>query len=167
MPPTIDPTPPQRSNRPGSGLESTRAIRFEQVIDIDRSIEQVFAYLADFTNIPSWNYYVRRVRQLTPGPVAEGTTYEQTRRSDRQCYEITVYDAPTVIAVTTLPGERPAFHRQFTLESNRHGTRLSDLWELDLGHPIAVQRLAAPRVRRAVGENLAVLKRLLEQGHDG
>ena len=39
MPPTTDPTPPQRSNRPGPGLESTRAIHFEQVIDIDRPVE--------------------------------------------------------------------------------------------------------------------------------
>ena len=74
---------------------------------------------------------------------------------------------PRTVAVTTLGGERPAFHRQFELEPNGRGTRLSDRWELDLGYPRAVQRLAAPRVTRAVGENLAVLKRLLERDREG
>jgi len=164
---TTDPTAahgdPRGGDRHRPGLRSARAIDFEQAIDIQRPIEEVFAYLADFTNIPEWNYYVRQVRQLTAGPVAVGTRYEQVRRTDRQCYEVTVLRAPRTVAVTTVGGERPAFHRQFELEPNGRGTRLSDRWELDLGYPSAVQRLAAPRVTRAVGENLAVLKRLLER----
>jgi uncharacterized membrane protein len=44
-------------NRPG--LRPARAIDFEQAIDIQRPIEEVFAYLADFTNIPEWNYHFR------------------------------------------------------------------------------------------------------------
>jgi len=141
-------------------------ISFKQAIHINRPIEVVFAYLADFSNIPRWNYYVRQVRQLTPGPVAVGTRYEQIRRSDRQRYEVTVYRAPRTVAVTTLPGDRPAFHRRFELRPSGPGTRVDDRWELDLGYPVIVQRLAGPRVKGAVGENLAVLKRLLEQGHD-
>jgi uncharacterized membrane protein len=141
-------------------------IHFEQAIEIDRPIEEVFGYLADFTHIPRWNYYVQQVRQLTSGPSALGTRYEQIRRSDRQRYEVTTFQAPDALAVTTLPGERPAFRRRFELRPDGRGTRLTDSWELDLGHPLTVQRLAAPRVRRAVGENLAVLKRLLEQGED-
>jgi Polyketide cyclase / dehydrase and lipid transport len=148
------------------GLEGRQLIRFEQAIDIDRTPEEVFAYLADFTNIPRWNYYVEQVSQLTPGPVRAGTIYDQIRRTDRQRFEVAVYQAPKMLAVTTLPGEQPAFHRHFSLEPAGAGTRLSDRWELDLGYMAALQRLATPGVKSAVAENLAVLKQLLEQGSD-
>lgn len=154
----------QTDGASSQGLDGDRKIRFAQSIDIDRSIEEVFAYLADFTNIPRWNYYVERVRQIIPGPVTVGTTYDQTRRTDRQRFAVTVYHAPTILAVTTLPGERPAFHRHFELRSVGDGTRLNDRWELDLGYLLILQRLATPQVKKAIGENLAVLKRLLE--HD-
>jgi hypothetical protein len=146
MTPTSDPAAPPpagpfsgdaHSGVPDSqGLDSDRKIRFAQSIDIDRPIEEVFAYLADFTKIPRWNYYVEQVRQLTPGPVAVGTTYVQTRRTDRQRFALTVYHSPTILAVTTLPGERPAFHRHFELQpiaqaggrTGGSGTRLNDRW---------------------------------------
>ncbi len=169
MTPTPDPAaqePAQtQTDGPGSqGLDGDRKIRFAQSIDIDRPIEAVFAYLADFTNIPAWNYYVDHVRQITPGPVTVGTTYDQARRTDRQRFAVTVYQAPTILAVTTLAGERPSFHRHFELRPLAGGTRLDDRWELDLGYLLTLQRLAAPRVKTAVGENLAVLKRRLEHG---
>lgn len=140
-------------------------IRFDQSVEIARPIEEVFAYLTDFTRFPDWNYYVQRVRKLSPGAVAVGTVYDQTRRTDRQRFQVTGYDAPVAVAVTTLPGERPAFHRQFELQRIAGGTRVHDRWELDTGHPMVVQRLAASGVKAAVGENLALLKGLLEQGH--
>ena len=151
---------------PYANAEKDRAvIRFEHAIEIDRPIDEVFAYLADFTNVPSWNYYVQEVRQLTPGPVQVGTVYDQIRRTDRQRFQVTAHDAPRTIAVTTLPGERPEFHRHFALRPTAgDGTRISDRWELDTGHPRLVQRVATARIKAAVGENLALLKQLLEHG---
>jgi uncharacterized protein YndB with AHSA1/START domain len=139
-------------------------MQFEQVVDIDRSAEEVFAYLADWTNIPSWNYYVQQVRKLTPGAVAVGTVYEQVRRTDRQRFQVTAHEPPQTIEVTTLSGERPSFRRRLQLRSENRGTRVHDFWELDTGHPSVVQRLSAARVRAAVGENLGLLKQLLEHG---
>lgn len=140
-------------------------IRFEHSIDVDRPINEVFSFLADFTNIPLWNYYVAHVHQVTPGPVVVGTLYEQVRRDDRQRYQVTAHRRPHLIGVVTLPGERPAFDRRMTLEVTDRGlTRLHDRWELDTGHPPMLQRLATGRVRSGVGANLAVLKRLLEEG---
>jgi hypothetical protein len=139
-------------------------IRFEHSIDIDRSVGEVFDFLADFTNIPLWNYYVHEVQQLTAGPVRVGTRYGQVRRTDRQRYEVTAHRRPHVIGVATLAGERPAFDRRMTLETTEGRTRLYDRWRLDTGHPQTLQRVAAGRVRSGVGANLAVLKQLLERG---
>ena len=141
-------------------------IRFQQAIEIDRPIDEVFAYLADFTNVPSWNYYVRDVRQLTPGPVQVGTVYDQIRRTDRQRFQVTALEPSRTVAVATLPGERPVFHRHLALRpAAGGGTRIHDRWELDTGHPRLVQRVATARIKAAVAENLALLKQLLEHGH--
>lgn len=140
-------------------------IQFEHEIAIDRPIEEVFAFLADFTNIPLWNYYVQEVHQLTPGEPTLGTRYDQIRRDDRQRYEITAHQRPHVIGIATLAGERPAFDRLMSLQStDPQATRLHDRWELDTGHPQLLQRLGATRIRAGVGANLAVLKQLLEEG---
>ena len=47
-------------------------IRFENTVEIDRPIEEVFRFVANFENVPRWNYYVVDVRQLSEGPPAEG-----------------------------------------------------------------------------------------------
>ena len=54
--------------------------RFENTVDIDSPIESVFSFVANFENIPRWNYYVMDVRQLTEGPTLALFWIE--RRSD-------------------------------------------------------------------------------------
>lgn len=140
-------------------------IAFTHSIDIHRPIDEVFAFLADFTNIPLWNYYVLDVQQHTPGPVTVGTVYQQVRRHDQQRYHVTVHQFPHSIGVATFPGERPAFDRHLHLEPVGDATtRVQDDWDLETGHPQALQRLAGGRVRDGVAQNLTILKRLLEHG---
>ena len=43
-------------------------------------------------------------------------------------------------------------------------TRIRDEWKLDTGRPAILERLALRRVKSAVAENLAKLKKLLEEG---
>ena len=50
-------------------------LEFENTIYIDRPIDEVFAYLSDFENIPKWNYFVLEVRQRSENPIGIGTTY--------------------------------------------------------------------------------------------
>ena len=48
-------------------LETTR---------VERPIEECFDYIADFTNTPEWDATAFRARQLTSGPIGEGTRFE-------------------------------------------------------------------------------------------
>ena len=79
-------------------------IRFENIVEIDRPIESVFSFVANFENIPRWNYYVMDIRQLTKGPRAEGFLFHQTRRDDKQDYQIIAYQPNHKIAVMTTLG---------------------------------------------------------------
>jgi hypothetical protein len=46
-------------------------IRFSDTITISRAPAVVFAYLADFENVPRWNYATASTRRLNSGPVAD------------------------------------------------------------------------------------------------
>jgi uncharacterized membrane protein len=139
-------------------------LEFENTIAIDRPIDEVFAFLSDFANIPKWNYYVLEVRQLSESPTGIGTTYHQVRKSDQQDFRIIEYEANNTVAVKTLPQSTPSFERRFILYEEGETTRIRDQWKLDTGRPALLEWLARTRVKSAVSENLTKLKELLEGG---
>jgi len=137
-------------------------LEFENTIRIDRPVDDVFAFLANFENIPKWNYYVLEVRQLSESPIGVGTTYHQVRKSDEQDLQIIEFEPDRTVAVKTLPQSSPSFERKFTLYEDGDTTRIRDEWKLDTGRPALLERLARGRVKSAVAENLVKLKELLE-----
>jgi uncharacterized membrane protein len=138
-------------------------IRFENAVEISRPIEEVFRFVADFENIPRWNYYVISVRQLSNGFPGVGTVYHQVRKSDVQDYQIVDFQPYHRVGVRTLPGSKPAFARDFILEETETGSRITDVWELETGLNPLVERLGAGTVKAAVAGNLRKLKELLER----
>jgi uncharacterized membrane protein len=139
-------------------------LKFENTIRIERPVDEVFAYLSDFENIPKWNYYVPEVRQLSESPVGIGTTYHQVRKTDEQDFRIVEFEPGHTVAVKTLPQSSPSFERRFTLYEEGNKTRVRDEWKLDTGRSALLEKLAGGRVKSAVAENLAKLKELLEEG---
>jgi uncharacterized membrane protein len=139
-------------------------IDFENTIHIDRPTEEVFAFIADFENIPKWNYYVMSVKKTSNGPVGEGTRYHQIRKTDQQDFEITEYISGKRITVKTLPGSTPKFERRFDFEAVNGGVKIVDSWKLDTGRNPLIEKLGAFAIKSAVKENLGKLKDLLEAG---
>ena len=139
-------------------------LEFENAIAVERPIDEVFAFLSDFENIPKWNYYVHEVRQLSESPIGIGTTYHQVRKTDEQDFRIIEFEANNTVAVKTLPQSSPSFERRFTLYEEGDTTRIRDQWKLDTGRPALLERLARGRVKSAVSENLSKLKELLQEG---
>ena len=139
-------------------------LEFENTIRIDRPIDEVFAFLSDFENIPKWNYYVLEVRQLSESPRGIGTTYHQVRKTDEQDFRIIEFEPSHTVAVKTLPHSSPSFEMRFTLYEEGDTTRVRDEWKLDTGRLALLERLTGGRVKSAVAENLAKLKELLEEG---
>jgi carbon monoxide dehydrogenase subunit G len=138
-------------------------LEFENTIAIERPIDEVFAFLSDFENIPKWNYYVLEVRQLSESPIGIGTTYHQVRKSDQQDFRIIEFEPNHRVAVKTLPQSSPSFERRFTLYEEGETTRIRDQWKLDTGRPALLEWLARGRVKSAVSENLTKLTDLLQE----
>ena len=139
-------------------------LEFENTVYIDRPVDEVFAFLSDFENIPKWNYYVLQVRQLSESPIGIGTTYHQVRKTDEQDFRIIEFAPDHMVAVKILPQSSPGLEMRFTLYEEANTTRIRDEWKLDTGRPAILERLALRRVKSAVAENLAKLKELLEEG---
>ena len=57
-------------------------------IVIQRPIEEVFTFVADFENVSQWNYNVLSVRKLSEMPVDLGTVYHQVRKRDQQDFQV-------------------------------------------------------------------------------
>ena len=140
-------------------------IRFSNTIDIARTPADVFAYLADLEHTPEWNWAVTRTRKLDPGPVAVGTRFRQTRSVPRQAVE--------VLEVTRLDADRRidivedlaplAAHLTYELSPVPHGTRLSNVVELDPPGPHGfLGSLFTDRIQASVAQNLGVLRTVLE-----
>jgi hypothetical protein len=139
---------------------------FHNTVTIARPADEVFAFLADFGNIPAWNYAIARTVQTSPGPARVGATYRQTRtvpRRSEEGFEVTIFAPPSRLAVKGQIGPFNA-SSSYLLEPAADGTRLTN--DVELEPSSALLRpfgpLAIPRVKAAVARNLGTLKQLLE-----
>jgi uncharacterized protein YndB with AHSA1/START domain len=139
---------------------------FQNTVTIARPANEVFAFLADFGNIPAWNYAIARTVQTSPGQAGVGATYRQTRtlpRSNEEGFEVTDFTPPSRLAVKGQIGPFNA-SSSYLLEPAAGGTRLTSHVELQpspaLLRPLGP--LAVPGVKAAVARNLGALKQLLE-----
>ena len=142
-------------------------MRFQNAITIERSAAEVFEYLADFENVPTWNYAVEETRKISEGPVGVGTKYRQVRKLPRRSedgFEVTEFEPEARLSVEGTFGPFPGRFR-YLLEPVDGGTRVTNVVELQ---PSGVLRLvgglATSKLKSAVGANLGKLKELLEGG---
>ena len=139
---------------------------FENTVTIERPAEDVFAFLADFENVPTWNYAIEETTKTSPGPVGAGTIYRQTRsipRRSEEVFEVIVFEP---VSRLEIQGQIGLFRTRASYELTPvvGGTRLTN--EVDLEPTSGVLRLVAPlaipRVKAAVAQNLGKLKQVLE-----
>ena len=143
-------------------------IAFQTSIKIERPIEDVFAYISDPGNFPSWNSAVQNVRATSPGPSGPGSTYTMERRLPTgpatNQLEIIAREQPHEFAIHTTAGPTPFLYRyRFTGENGKTVVHLDAQVELE-GVASVVPQLARHAVKGGVDDNLATLKRILEQG---
>ena len=141
---------------------------FENMVTIERPVEDVFAFLADFENVPTWNYAIEETTKTSAGPVGLGTTYRQTRAMPRrreEGFEVIDFEPMRRLEIQ---GEIGPFWTRagYVLTPVAGGTRLTN--EVDLEATSVFPRLVAPlvvsRIKAAVAQNLRKLKQVLEDG---
>jgi carbon monoxide dehydrogenase subunit G len=72
-------------------------------LEVDRPLEEVFAFVGDFANSARWDPGVAEARNVTEGPVRIGTRYDLVvvfnGRSLPMTYEVTEYQPPSRVAL--------------------------------------------------------------------
>jgi hypothetical protein len=62
----------------------------------------VFEFLADFENVPEWNYAIVETHKTSQGPIGVGTTYRQVRSlpaKSEEYFEITEFEPDHRLAI--------------------------------------------------------------------
>lgn len=140
--------------------------RFENVVMISRPIEDVFAFLSDFENVPKWNYAIVETRKVSEGPIGVGTIYRQIRSIPSQSeerFELTAFDPPRYVEIRGQLGPFPS-RLSYAVDITPEGTRITNSVELELrGRHRLLGWAIVPRVRNAVAANLSKLKQLLDE----
>jgi uncharacterized protein YndB with AHSA1/START domain len=119
-------------------------------IVIDRPVEDVFDFVADERNEPTYNPQMLRAQLLTPGPVGAGSRFAAVHRGRRRPVEmqieVTEYERPRRLASTTTMA-RGHVRGVLSFEPVGSATRMRWDWNLPLN---GLARLAAPLVK-AIG----------------
>ena len=135
-------------------------MRFEHTVTIDRSPEDVYAFLADVSNLPRWQGTVTDASIDDDGRIRERRAF-LGRRID-SVIEIVAAEAPTRWDLRTVEGP-VKFRVEHRLEPADGGTRLSVVGE---GDARGFGRLAGPllgrQVQRQAEQDFTRLKQLLE-----
>jgi uncharacterized protein YndB with AHSA1/START domain len=118
---------------------------FRATVEIDKPIDEVFAFLADGENDKRFSPRVLEIRKTTEGPPGVGTVYESTVKDagmkSKRRFELTAFEAPMRIRWTersknlvTVPeggydlAEAAGGHTQLTVFNEFRGHGLGKLF---------------------------------------
>jgi uncharacterized protein YndB with AHSA1/START domain len=141
-------------------------MKFKADVTIERPIEEVFEYVSDPCNFPSWNSAVQSVRGTAPGNQAAAATYLMERdlpggRAKNELV-IDVWKHPSEFTLRTTSGPTPFTYR-YLFSEEVSGTQIELDAEVELpGVAGALGPIASLAVKRGVNSNFAELKRILE-----
>lgn len=142
------------------------SVRVETTVRIERTPEDVFAFIANPENLPRWDPGIREVRRLDDGPVREGSglavTAEEGGRRVQLDTRVTEYEPGRLFGVAGTFSGVP-LRLRWRLRPDGSGTSLTTEGEADVGGFMA---LASGFIRGLVQQRLESahvnLKRLLE-----
>ena len=142
-------------------------ISFETSVRIERSIEQVFAFVSDPLQFPRWNSAVQTVRRTSGDTGEPGSIYSMERELPtgrvENGLEIFAHEHPSEFGIRTTSGPTPFLYRyRFVSEGSTTVVHLAASVELP-GVGALLGPLATRGVRRGVDANFAALKQILEE----
>lgn len=141
-------------------------MKFVNTLTINREPAAVFSYLAQFENVPQWNYAIARTQKVTDGPVQVGACYRQLRtvptRSE-ECFEVVEYKPDRRLRIRGQLGPLSG-EISYVLERVGDTTVLTNAADMHARGPLSiVDPVVTRRVKSSVAANLSVLKQILER----
>ena len=140
-------------------------IQHEVSIHLHRSVDRVFAFLADPAKQPAWQSDLNEIEQLTAGPMRVGTRIREVRRLGRRQREyqadVSDFEPDRRFALRVLTGPRVAL--SYAFEAEEGGTRLRYQFVMHTRGPMRVlEPLILRSLRKQSSLDFARLKGILE-----
>jgi ligand-binding SRPBCC domain-containing protein len=141
---------------------------FEDIVEIDRPIEEVWTYLTDWFNTPRMGgYSALGLRQTSPGPMGVGSTLQGRNVilgfETRLNHTVTEWDPPHVFADAMEGRPFRSLSQRGTLEVVGGGTRVVVSTDFELRLALRfLWPILKPFVRRKMSVGVQGLKRLVE-----
>ena len=114
---------------------------FTHTMDVPTPPAAVHAYVADFKNLPRWDPTIKRVEQITPGPVGTGTQYVVVLTflgaESTMDYRVKEF-APPAHAVLVGVASNATATDTITIEPTPSGSRLTWHAEITLSWPARI-----------------------------
>jgi uncharacterized protein YndB with AHSA1/START domain len=141
-------------------------IRAEKSMVLRRSVQDVFAYVTDQTNVVHWQAGLVEVRRITDGPPGVGTRHTLVRtfmgRRMAADNEYIAFEPDKRVTFRTTSGPMP-LEASYLVESAADGARLTSTIEKDASGFISLaEPLIAAGLRREMDAAFRELKKLLE-----
>ena len=142
-------------------------IEISAQVEIDRSPEAIFDFLADMSNNPTWQKGMQECRWTSEPPLRLGSTYDQVARflgkEIVSSFVVTEFEPGHRIRIQTTSGTMPI---DVTREVIAVADGRSSVSAIVRGDPTGVFRLATPLMRmmvqRSVTRDYRRLKEVLE-----
>ena len=129
-------------------------IEFKGSIAVERSPDDVFAFVADPANRPKYQHNVAGSRVVGDGPVRAGSTFEEVLKMGpwklRTAGEVIAYEAPRRCVIAARNG-MVNYRGEFAVEDAPGGTRLTISGSAEL---VGWRRILQPMLRAECSRNL-------------
>lgn len=141
-------------------------ITLEEKTLIDRSVEEVFYFVANAENMSKWKSAVFKVEKISAGPLGVGTQFWMMRNLPQgrveNTFEVIAYEPHTKFSIKTVSGPTPfVYHYRFARVDE--GTSLTLVAEIQIN---GLGRIAKPvlaiGLKKGIRDNLKSLKRLMQ-----
>jgi uncharacterized protein YndB with AHSA1/START domain len=144
-------------------------MRIEEIVEIDRPVEEVFSYVANPENLPEWSNLVLEVRRETEGDLREGARFTTAAkflgRRFETPFEVSAHEPHRRHSDMSRGGPFEQVYTYAFEETGEGGTRLTYVAE---GEPGGFFRLVGPLLegagRRQFRADLQSLKDMMEAG---
>lgn len=142
-------------------------MRFEESVEIDRPVEEVFAYVSDVSNYSQWMAHVLEVRTHTPGPPRQSDRFvvaiKSVGRRFETPYERTSYEAERRYTDRAVGGPIPDQRWHSAFQEVPGGTRFTRAVDVESrGLMKLLEPLQKRAAERQLKKDLQTLKQLME-----
>ena len=142
--------------------------KYEKSIFINRPQQEVFDFVTDLSNDPSWQSSIESVEQVSDGPIGVGSTWRYVGkflgRKNETEIQMTSYEPPRQSTVKAVSGPIP-FENTHKFQKQDGGTLLTFVGQAEIGGFFKMaEGLAGKQIEKQLETDAAALKKLLEAG---